>query len=79
MAWRRNRAFGLCRREQVAWVVFILLFGIHAYAGYLLYRRRPIREKCPNCHSQSPRDRAACAECGRTFPDPALTGIEIFA
>ncbi|MFI5460866.1 MAG: hypothetical protein ACHRXM_36105 [Isosphaerales bacterium] len=79
MAWRRNRAFGLPNREQVAWVVFVLLFGVPAYAGFLLHRRWPIRQKCPNCHAQSPRDRAACAECGTCFPDPAKKGIEIFA
>jgi len=79
MAWRRNRAFGLPKREQVAWVVFILLFGVPAYAGFLLHRRWPIRAKCPNCQAQTPRDRAACAECGTRFPDPVLKGIEIFA
>ena len=79
IAWRRSRAFGLRRREQIAWTVFVLLFGFPAYVGFLLYRRWPIREPCPNCHAQAPRDRAACAECGTRFPDPALKGIEIFA
>ncbi len=27
MAWRRSRSFGLPKREQVAWAVFVLLFG----------------------------------------------------
>ena len=79
MAWRRSRAFGLSRQGQIAWAVFVLLFGLPAYVGFLLYRRWPIREPCPICQTQVPRDRVACAECGTRFPDPALKGIEIFA
>ncbi len=79
MAWRRSGSFGLAKREQVAWAVFVLCFGLAAYLGLLLYRRWPIRQPCPNCRAQPPRDRAACAECGTRFPDPPLKGIEIFA
>ena len=79
MAWRRSRAFGLSRQGQIAWAVFVLLFGLPAYVGFLLYRRWPIRQPCPNCQTQVPRDRVACAECGTRFPEPALKGIEIFA
>ncbi len=79
MTKRRSRAFGLSKREQFAWAVFVFLFGLPAYVGFLLYRRWPIRQPCPNCHARAPRDRVACAECGTRFPDPALKGIEIFA
>ena len=76
---RRSRGFGLSRREQIAWSVFVLLFGLPAYVGWRLYRRWPIRQPCANCHAQAPRDRVACADCGTRFPDPSLKGIEIFA
>ncbi len=76
---RRSRAFGLARREQIAWSGFVLVFGLPAYVGFRLYRRWPIRQPCPNCHAQAPRDRVACAECGTRFPDPSLKGIEVFA
>ena len=76
---RRSRAFGLSRREQIAWSVFVLLFGLPALVGFRLYRRWPIRQPCPNCQAQAPRDRVACAECGMRFPDPSLKGTEIFA
>ena len=76
---RRSRGFGLSRREQIAWSVFVLLFGLPAYVGFRTYRRWPIRQPCPNCHAQAPRDRVACAECGMRFPDPSLKGTEIFA
>ncbi len=79
MAWRRSRAFGLSHHEQITWTVFVLLFGLPAYAGFWLYRRWPIRQPCPNCQAQVPRDRVACAGCGTRFPDPSLKGIEIFA
>jgi hypothetical protein len=79
LTWRRSRSFGLSKREQIAWMAFVLFFGVPAYVGFLLYRRWPIRQPCPNCQAHSPRDRTACAECGAPFPDPSLKGIEIFA
>ena len=77
--WRRCRSFGLPKRDQVAWVVFVLLFGLPAFVGFLLYRRWPIRQPCSICHARAPRDRVACVECGTRFPDPSLRGTEIFA
>jgi hypothetical protein len=79
VAWRRSRGFGLSGREQAAWGAFVLFLGLPAYVGFRLSRRWPVRESCPSCHAQAARDRAACAECGARFPDPALRGIEIFA
>ena len=76
---RRSRSFGLSRREQIAWSVFVLLFGLPAYVGFRIYRRWPIRQPCPNCQAQAPRDRVACSECGMRFPEPSLKGTEIFA
>jgi hypothetical protein len=79
MAWRRSRAFGLSRKERTGWVLFVLLFGLPAYVGFLLYRHWTIRLPCPNCHARVPRDRVECAECGRRFREASLKGIEIFA
>jgi hypothetical protein len=79
MTWRRSRSFGLLKRERAAWLVFVLLFGLAAYVGFLLYRRWPTREPCPSCLAQAPRDRAECANCGARFPAPARKGTEIFA
>ena len=76
---RRSRSFGLPKREQVAWAIFVLLFGLPAFVGFLLSRRWPIRQPCSVCQAQAPRDREACAECGTRFPDPSLKGIEILA
>jgi hypothetical protein len=79
VAWRRSRSFGLSKRARVAWVVTVLLLGFPAFIGFLIYRRWPIRQPCPSCRAQTPRDRPACAECGTRFPNPSLKGIEIFA
>jgi hypothetical protein len=79
VTWRRSRSFGLPKREQIAWVFFVLLLGLFAFVGFLLHRRWPIRQPCPSCNARAPRDRVACAECGTLFPEPSPKGIEIFA
>ena len=79
LVWWRSRAFGLSRRAQTVWAVFVLLFGVPACVGFWLHRRWPVRVSCPHCHARSARDRDACAACGTPFPAPALKGIEIFA
>jgi hypothetical protein len=79
VTWRRTRSFGVPKREQLAWVVFMLLCGLPAFVGFLLHRRWPTRQPCPSCQARAPRDRVACALCGTRFPDPFLRGTEIFA
>jgi hypothetical protein len=79
MAWRRSRSSGLPKRERTAWAVFVLVFGFPAFVGFLICRRWPIRLACPTCYARPPRDRAACAECGTSFPEPSPRGIEVFA
>jgi len=78
---------GLCFRHQRkyglpwtgAWTVFVLLFGLPGYFGYLAHRVWPARLPCPHCSKRVPRDRPACFACGRNFPSPAMKGIEVFA
>jgi hypothetical protein len=69
----------LPKREQVAWLAFVFVLGLPAFAGFLLSRRWVIRQPCTTCHALAPRDRPECVKCGTRFPDPALLGIEIFA
>lgn len=80
-AWGRRRAvaYALSDREKRAWTIYIVLLGVPGFAGYLLHRPWPAREKCPSCPAKPPRDRDACANCGTPFPEPALKGTEIFA
>ena len=77
-AWRRAQAFALPGREQIVWILFILLLGLPGYAGFLLHRRWPLRRECPHCLARIPWDREACALCGKPFPSAAGKGIEIF-
>jgi hypothetical protein len=77
--WGVADKFGLSRREQVAWAGFVFVLGLPGLLGFLLHRRWPVRTPCPHCRERTPRDRDACAVCGTSLPDPALTGIEIFA
>jgi hypothetical protein len=79
VAWRRSRSFGLSKWTQITWAVIVLLLGFPAFIGFLNYRRWPIRQPCPSCRAQTPRDRPACAECGTRFPNPSLKGTEVFA
>jgi hypothetical protein len=61
------------------WTIFVLLFGLPAFFGYLAHRAWPARLPCPHCGQRVPRDRAACFACNREFPPPAAKGIEVFA
>jgi hypothetical protein len=76
--WHRSRAFVLSTPEQVMWVLFVFLFGLPGYIGYLLHRRWPLRQECPHCRVRVPWNRSACAACRRQFPAPASKGIEVF-
>jgi hypothetical protein len=78
-AWKRSAAFGLSRREQIAWTALTAVFGVPAFVGILLHRAWPAREPCPHCRANVPRDRIACEACGTPFPAPAPRGTEIFA
>jgi hypothetical protein len=80
MAWlcyRRQRR--LCLPWTGAWVTFVFLFGLPGLVGYLVHRRRPPVTPCDGCGQAVPRDRPACARCGREFAPPPRTGKEIFA
>lgn len=77
LCYRRQRKYGL--PWTGVWMVFVLLFGLPAYLGYLAHRAWPARLPCPNCGQLAPRDRPTCLACGKEFPTPAMKGIEVFA
>lgn len=78
-AWRRARRFGASGRDGAAWAAFTALFGLPAFAGFLLHRRWPTLSPCPHCRAPLARDRDVCTRCGTPVAAPALQGIEIFA
>ncbi len=75
--YRRHRGHGL--PAAGGWALFVLIFGVPAYLGYLAHRKWPERLPCPSCQQPVPRDRPGCLACGKEFPQPALTGVEVFA
>jgi hypothetical protein len=75
--YRRQRRYAL--PWPGVWAVFVLLFGVPAYLGYMVHRLWPARLPCPKCGRLAPRDRPACAVCRQDFPAPARKGIEVFA
>jgi hypothetical protein len=79
MTWRRCIAYSLSLVERLAWPAFVVLFGLGGFVGFLLHRRWPLREQCPNCQMQTVQEHGACAQCGEGLPGPVFKGTEIFA
>jgi hypothetical protein len=80
LAWvtlRWHRKFR--RRAAGVWTGFVALLGVPGFLAYLLEHRRAKLETCAECGAIVPRDRDACADCGKTFAPPAPVGTEIFA
>ncbi len=73
--YRRQKRFAQARVWP--WVVFVFLFGLPGMVGYLAHQRWPVREACPKCKQQAPRDRDACSACDEPFPQPEPKGIEV--
>ncbi len=80
-------AVWLCLRRQQrwaapwtrTWAVFVFVFGIPGLVGYWFHRCWPVREACPQCGGEAPRDRESCFACEAEFPEPAHKGTEVFA
>lgn len=77
IAYRRQQ--GTSRHSSICWASFVFVLGLPGLVGYLLHRRWPVREKCSNCGSVTPRDRDECMSCDAPFPLPPLKGIELYA
>jgi hypothetical protein len=78
-AWCYMRHQRYSKHGAASWALFVFLFGLPGFIGYLLHRHWPVMEKCQHCGEITPRDRDACLDCGTEFPLPPLKGIEIFA
>jgi len=77
LAYRRQKSFGL--PGAAAWAVFCFVLGVPGWIAYRFLWPWPPVGACPSCEHQTPLDRSACLDCGRTFPPPRLTGAEVFA
>jgi hypothetical protein len=80
LAWITLHLHRRFRRPAAGvWTTFVALLGVPGYLAYLLEHRRAKLEPCAECGAVVPRDRDACANCGREFAAPAPVGTEIFA
>ena len=79
LCYRRQTRFAAPRMQRIAWSVFVWLFGVPGFIGYLFHRRWPVVDACASCANQVPMDREACSACDTAFPEPAMRGIEVFA
>jgi hypothetical protein len=61
------------------WCAAVFLTGVPGLVAYLIEHRREARAACPACGRVVPRKRESCAACGGAFPEPRLTGVEVFA
>lgn len=77
LAYRRQKQFGL--PGAAAWAVFCFALGVPGWLAYRFLWPWPPVGTCPSCERQTPLDRPACLDCGRSFPPPRLTGAEVFA
>jgi hypothetical protein len=62
-----------------AWTTATLLVGPAMLLAYLAEHRRPALATCASCGRRVPSTRDACPACDAAFPEPALTGVEVFA
>ncbi len=76
-AYRRQKQFGL--PGAAAWAVCCFALGVPGWLAYRFLWPWPPVGTCPSCEHQTPLDRPACLDCGRSFPPPRLTGAEVFA
>jgi hypothetical protein len=65
-------------RRAWAWTCFVLAFGLPGFITFRLAADWPRFVLCPNCGSRRPIDTGNCPHCGRDWPAPPSTGIEIF-
>ena len=61
------------------WTALIFLTTVPGFLGYWAMHRRAPLAVCPHCGKEVPRNREACARCSEPFPEPKLTGTEVFA
>jgi len=79
LTYKRQTRYAVSPQQRKLWTIFVFLFGIPGYVGYLTHRKWPVMEECPSCSKAAPQDRDACARCGEEFPEPAKVGTEVFA
>jgi hypothetical protein len=79
LCYRRQMRYQVARSQRILWPLFVFLFGVPGWVGYLTCRSWPVLEPCPACGSIVPQDRLECAACQAGFPLPPRRGTEVLA
>jgi hypothetical protein len=67
------------RLHTLTWMAFVFLTTLPGFLAYWSMHRREPLAACPSCKREVPRNREACARCAESFPEPKLSGTEVFA
>ena len=76
--WLMSLRDGASTWSRVGWAAFGLGFSIVGILTYLGLRSRPVREPCASCGRKRLVDVPLCPSCASPFPEPELTGTEVF-
>lgn len=66
-----------CRSHTGLWCATVFATTVPGILAYWLMHRGTVLEACGECRQPAPRDRDACAHCGKPFAGPSLLGTEI--
>jgi hypothetical protein len=61
-----------------AWALAVLCFGLPGFVTFWLAGERPFTIGCAACGRPRRIEDAHCAHCGAEWPEPVLSGLEIF-
>jgi hypothetical protein len=78
ITWFRARRYYFSPRRAAAWTVFVLLLNIGGFIVFLLAADWPRLVPCPACGGDRPIDAELCPHCHAVWPEPAVTGLEVF-
>ena len=76
--WLMGRRYQFSARDQAAWALFHLIFGVPGLLAFFSVQEWPAKEACPHCQKSRLVDHELCEFCGGPFAPPARNGSEIF-
>jgi hypothetical protein len=76
LLWMRRAWFSWPR--AIAWAAFVFAFGLPGFFSLRLAADWGKSVKCPNCARPRPTATDECPACGKDWPTPSATGVEIF-
>jgi hypothetical protein len=74
----RARQYYFSWPRAAAWTAFVLLFNVGGFITFLLAADWPRLAPCPLCGRKRPIQEDLCPRCGAGWPEPAITGMEVF-